>query len=86
MAFTNVPGPPQKLAVGDRVIEDVQVVAAGLGTCGTIMTAFSYLNTLRVNLCVDTAIMDKNKIEKFTQEFDAQLDEILVWIDQIAGE
>ncbi len=83
LAFTNVPGPTIRMRCGGRDIDDARVVAAGLGEAGVVLTAFSYVGTLRVNLCVDTAKM--NEPENLIRVFDEQLDELLEWIEEFVS-
>ncbi len=78
LAFTNVSGSPFQMRCGNHDVEDARVVAGGLAACGVIVTAFSYKDTLRVNLSTDVSKMDRP--EMLMLAFDVELDRILDWI------
>lgn len=77
IGLTNVIGPPNLVHIGGHQVSQVQVLAAGLGACSVVCTAFSTGGFLQLGIVANPARLPQP--QRFAQAFDAELDAIREW-------
>lgn len=74
LIMSNVPGPLNKMVIGGDEVESIMIWPPLVGGTGMSMAIFSYADTIRLNVKVDTSIFPDPQV--LTSNFQKEIDEL----------
>lgn len=74
LIMSNVPGPLNKMVIGGDIVESIMVWPPLVGGTGMSTAIFSYADTIRLNVKVDSSVFPDPKV--LTNNFQQEIDEL----------